>query len=706
MERLHDARQWIAFHKNACRNLVLDDNWGKNGQTDILAGEKSHHRHVLHFGHDLRPDTQPVRKRIEADAHAAVCRRQDDGVAAQSIRKACGMPQPIRRSHQADRALRKTVRDKRGQRIPRRRLIEQDDIQVERLESPHQFARAAGSKDEIDIRAAQKRAKELHLEVARKGCQRTDAQRLPGCPRLLKRAKHLVPRGEDRVGMVEDDLPGFCQMQLPAPALEQRMAEPLLEFADLHRQRRLREIQPLCGAGEISVVGDRPEVAKMIVVQGCHKFDNIEQFLVNNEFLSNLFHRYLASRPPLIQGIALSLHLLPLLAPLLLLVAAVPGFVRKGRRPPLVPIFAEGAAFGGLLIAIASLMVLILHGPGDGGLSGWGGIGLSVRLDAVSATMLLLVSFVGWIVVRFARTYLDGEARQGYFTGWLCAALAAVLLLVQAGNLVQLIGAWIATSFALHRLLLFYPERVAAQRAARKKRLFSTIGAIALIGAALLLSAEFGTSDIATINALARAGDTSWHLIAAAAMLALAAVLKSAQFPTHGWLTEVMEAPTPVSALLHAGVINAGGFLLIRFADVMLSAPGVLAVLAMLGGFTALFGALVMLTQPAVKTSLAWSTVAQMGFMMLQCGLALFPLALLHIVAHSLYKAHAFLASGGAVEQVAAIRRPGPVAVPDGSAVGRAFLIALAIYAGIGAAFGFAFGSSTNRPRRSHWAPS
>jgi NAD(P)H-quinone oxidoreductase subunit 5 len=119
-----------------------------------------------------------------------------------------------------------------------------------------------------------------------------------------------------------------------------------------------------------------------------------------------------------------------------------------------------------------------------------------------------------------------------------------------------------------------------------------------------------------------------------------------------------METPTPVSALLHAGVINAGGFLLIRFADVMLLAPGVLAVLVMIGGFTALFGGLVMLTQSAVKTSLAWSTVAQMGFMILQCGLALFPLALLHIVAHSLYKAHAFLASGGTVDLVAPHPRP------------------------------------------------
>jgi NAD(P)H-quinone oxidoreductase subunit 5 len=149
-----------------------------------------------------------------------------------------------------------------------------------------------------------------------------------------------------------------------------------------------------------------------------------------------------------------------------------------------------------------------------------------------------------------------------------------------------------------------------------------------------------------------------------------------------------METPTPVSALLHAGLINAGGFLLIRFAEVMLAAPGVLAALVMIGGFTALFGGLVMLTQPAVKTALAWSTIAQMGFMILQCGLALFPLALLHIVAHSLYKAHAFLASGTAVETVAAIRRPGPVAVPNAKAVGWAFLAALLLYAVIGLAFG------------------
>ena len=342
-----------------------------------------------------------------------------------------------------------------------------------------------------------------------------------------------------------------------------------------------------------------------------------------------------------------------------------------------------------MMVAAVAAGLLILHGPGDSRLIGLHGVGLSIRFDAVSAVMFVLVSFIGWVVVRYAATYLDGEARQGAFTGWLCTTLAAVLLLVLSGNLFQLVLAWIATSLSLHRLLLFYPDRIAARRAAAKKFVAARLGDGALIAASILLALAYGTTDIAQILDGARAGNGGEPAVAAAGLLAVAAVLKSAQFPMYGWLTEVMEAPTPVSALLHAGVINAGGFLLIRFADVMVLAPGVMAALVVIGGFTALFAGLVMLTQPAVKTSLAWSTVAQMGFMILECGLALFPLALLHIVAHSLYKAHAFLASGGAVELIAANRRPGPVAIPNAEAVARAFILALAIYAVVGFGFGF-----------------
>ncbi|MEO1639822.1 MAG: proton-conducting transporter membrane subunit [Pseudomonadota bacterium] len=393
------------------------------------------------------------------------------------------------------------------------------------------------------------------------------------------------------------------------------------------------------------------------------------------------------------------LNALPLLAPLVLLAAAfAPRFmpamdVRRGAG------LAEMAAIAVMGIAVLSMLVLISAGSGDSVLIGALGVGLSARLDVVSIVMLLLVSFIGWVVVRYSRTYLDGEPGQDRFTFWLLATLAAVLLLVQAGNLVQFVGAWIATSLCLHQLLLFYPGRVAAQRAAYKKAVVSRIGDAALIGAAVLLVIAFGTTQISEILTLAQAGAGGMAAIWGAALIALAAILKSAQFPTHGWLTEVMEAPTPVSALLHAGVVNAGGFALIRFADVMLLSPLVLAFLVIIGGFTALFGGLVMLTQSTVKTSLAWSTIGQMGFMILQCGLALFPLALLHIVAHSLYKAHAFLSAGGAVQQVASIKKPGPVAVPNLGAVTRAFVVALAIYGVVNAVLGLGFDFGGKSPQ-------
>ncbi len=386
------------------------------------------------------------------------------------------------------------------------------------------------------------------------------------------------------------------------------------------------------------------------------------------------------------QGTRIMTYLfLPLLSPLILLASAYYASRNPGLRPNRVSRLSEWAALAAFGGAALSALMLVLQGPGTSGLIGFWGVGLSVRLDAVSAIMVVLVSFIGWIVLRYSATYMDGEGRQGAFTGWMSATLASVLLLVMSGNLIQLMASWIATSLLLHQLLLFYPERTTAQRAARKKAVVARISEAALALAVVLLIATYGTTDIASLLSSAEPNGLT---IAAALLISLAAIMASAQFPVHGWLTEVMEAPTPVSALLHAGVINAGGFLLIRFADVMLAAPGIMALLVMLGGFTALFGGLVMLTQPAVKTSLAWSTIAQMAFMIMQCGLALFPLAMLHIVAHSLYKAHAFLSAGEAVRNVAAIRRPGPVAVPSARNVLLAFATGILIYGIVAMTFG------------------
>jgi NAD(P)H-quinone oxidoreductase subunit 5 len=384
-------------------------------------------------------------------------------------------------------------------------------------------------------------------------------------------------------------------------------------------------------------------------------------------------------------ALPVTLTMAPMLAPAVLLAAALFAATRPGRRPVGVPHLAEGAALVALALAVGGLVQLLATGPAALVLGSGAGL-LALRLDAIAATMALLVAFVGWVVVRYSRRYLDGEAREGRFHALMLGTLAAVMVLVQAGSLAVMVAAFVAVGAGLRQLLLFYPDRPAARRAAAKFTLVWGAGSLSVAGAAALFWTAFGTADLAAISTAAGHGLTP-AAQGAVALLVLAAALKTAAFPLHGWLTEVMEAPTPVSALLHAGVVNAGGFLLIRMADAVQASPGAMAALVMIGGLTALFGAVVMLTQSAVKTALAWSTVAQMGFMLLQCGLGLWALALLHIVAHAMYKAHAFLASGGAVVAVESARRPGPVAVPGLGAVARAFLIALVLYAAVAAGF-------------------
>jgi NAD(P)H-quinone oxidoreductase subunit 5 len=353
---------------------------------------------------------------------------------------------------------------------------------------------------------------------------------------------------------------------------------------------------------------------------------------------------------------------------------------------------ASLAAAFTLAMALSAGVAVVAYGPLTTGTLGIGGVGLGIYVDALSAIMVGLVAFVGLIVILYSRNYLDGDPGQGRFTRWLCLTLAAVLLLIVSGNLFQFALAWIATSVGLNKLLLFYPERQAAMLAARKKFLASRLGDLCLIGAMVLLHRIFGSLDYAVLFAGAEtmrvAGDIPGTIHAVAVLLVVAALLKSAQFPFHGWLTEVMETPTPVSALLHAGVINAGGFLVLRFAGLIsLSVPSMEG-LVIIGGITALFGSVVMLTQTSVKVSLAYSTIAQMGFMMLQCGLGAFAAALLHIVAHSLYKAHAFLSSGSVIDLARASWSPSPGGNPHPARMAMIVGLVLAVTLLVGTLFG------------------
>ncbi|HTY88081.1 MAG TPA: proton-conducting transporter membrane subunit [Candidatus Acidoferrum sp.] len=320
------------------------------------------------------------------------------------------------------------------------------------------------------------------------------------------------------------------------------------------------------------------------------------------------------------------------------------------------------AARLGARVALAALVCALLA---DAGLACVGKVNfkfsvagpfqLGVYFDNLSAIGLTLVAFLLAVVSRYSVNYLAGDPAQGRFTKWLSLTGGSVLAIVISGNLVQFALAWSATSLCLQQLLVFYPERPGALLAARKKFLISRLGDACLLAVVALVFEKFHTWDFAGMFAVARqlheTGMTTdrWEINAICILLVVGAMLKSAQFPFHSWLPDTMETPTPVSALMHAGIINAGGFLIIRLNPLVTLSPAALSVLALFGAFTALFASLVMLTHASVKRSLAFSTVAQMGFMMLECGLGAFSLAVLHLVAHSLYKAHAFLSSGSIV---------------------------------------------------------
>ncbi|HVU06134.1 MAG TPA: NADH-quinone oxidoreductase subunit L [Polyangiaceae bacterium] len=272
-------------------------------------------------------------------------------------------------------------------------------------------------------------------------------------------------------------------------------------------------------------------------------------------------------------------------------------------------------------------------------------------LDLVAGVVLLLVCALGAVVARYSRAYLSGDPGVHRYARFLLATLGAVTTLVMAQNLLVLAVAWTATSLSLHQLLTFYPDRPAALVAAHKKFIVSRVADAALFAAVALIGSVVGSVDLGRVLGWVESHpELPARLQAAAVLLVVAASLRSAQIPFHGWLTQVMEAPTPVSAILHAGVVNLGGFLMIRLSPFMARAELAQLFLVVVGTSTAVVAGLVASTRVSVKVALAWSTCAQTGFMLAECGIGAWDLALLHLVAHSLYKAHAFLSSGERVD--------------------------------------------------------
>ncbi|MBN8443432.1 MAG: NADH-quinone oxidoreductase subunit L [Thauera sp.] len=302
-------------------------------------------------------------------------------------------------------------------------------------------------------------------------------------------------------------------------------------------------------------------------------------------------------------------------------------------------------SWGALICTLATLAWPAFYPAANAApLSAW------LAVSPFGAWMAALVQLLGTVIAGFSSRYLQGERGQARYVAAFAGVLASVHLLLLANHWLVLIAAWATIGAALRHLLCFYADRPFALLAAHKKRLADRLADAFLLVAAALAWREVGSGTLSDLwQHLAQVGATL-PLQLSAVCLVLAVILRTALFPAHGWLIQVMEAPTPVSALLHAGVVNLGGYVLIRFAPLLEAASPARWLLVAFGLATALLAGLVMLTRISIKVRLAWSTVAQMGFMALECALGLYSLAALHLIGHSLYKAHTFLAASTVVQ--------------------------------------------------------
>ena len=277
--------------------------------------------------------------------------------------------------------------------------------------------------------------------------------------------------------------------------------------------------------------------------------------------------------------------------------------------------------------------------------------------DPLSALMAFVVSGISLLVHVYSIRYMAEERGYARFFVLLDLMTAVLLLMVSAGDLVTLLIAWHLIGVLLYFLLGHDTASQAAHRYAAWTLLTYRFGDLPLLLAAGLLYHAFGTWSLHEIFAHFTAAPDTRTLFdlpladTVAGLVALAAFARSAQFLLHAWLPYSMSGPTPVSALMHAGIVNAGGFLINRFAPLFVATHDVLHGIFAVGLVTAVIGSVLMLAQNDVKKALGYSTMGQMGFMIMECGVGAFSLAIYHLIAHGLFKGTLFLGAGGVIRE-------------------------------------------------------
>ena len=286
--------------------------------------------------------------------------------------------------------------------------------------------------------------------------------------------------------------------------------------------------------------------------------------------------------------------------------------------------------------------------------------GFDLQIDHLTVVMLLVVTGVGWLIHIYATGYMAHEGGYYRFFSYLNLFMFFMLILVLAANYVLLFVGWEGVGLSSYLLIGFYFLRKSAADAGKKAFIVNRIGDFGFMLGMFLLFRAFGTLDFKTLfdsqHAAGWPADPMGHLgtfTIACLLLFMGACGKSAQLPLYVWLPDAMEGPTPVSALIHAAtMVTAGVYVVARSHILFMHAPTAMLVVAIVGCATAFFAATIGLVQTDIKRVLAYSTVSQLGYMFLACGVGAFTAGIFHLMTHAFFKALLFLAAGSVIHAI------------------------------------------------------
>ncbi|WP_454061065.1 NADH-quinone oxidoreductase subunit L [Candidatus Nitrospira salsa] len=279
-------------------------------------------------------------------------------------------------------------------------------------------------------------------------------------------------------------------------------------------------------------------------------------------------------------------------------------------------------------------------------------IDLAFLIDPLTTVFLMVITGVGLLIHIYSIGYMHGEEGFTRFFTYMNLFMVSMLLLVMGNNYLVLFIGWEGVGLCSYLLIGYYYEKISAGKAATKAFVVNRIGDAGFLLAVFLIFTEFRTLDY--LKVLEQAPQLSTGMATAIALcLLVGAVGKSAQLPLYTWLPDAMEGPTPVSALIHAAtMVTAGVYMIVRNHAIFDMAPVALTTVGLVGGITALFAATIGLVQNDIKRVLAYSTVSQLGYMFLACGIGAYTAAIFHVVTHAFFKALLFLSAGAVIHSL------------------------------------------------------